>query len=75
MDLRSGMPYHWIFNGLPFTYPRLEHDARCTEAFHELFPDLPFATEYQWCGTFGGIKDGPPISAATRSPVLGSCWA
>lgn len=30
MDLRSGMPYHWIFNGLPFTYPRLEKDDRST---------------------------------------------
>lgn len=30
MDLRTGLPYHWIYNGLPFTYPVLEHDAQCT---------------------------------------------
>jgi glycerol-3-phosphate dehydrogenase len=29
MDLRSGLPYHWIRNGLPFTYPALSHDLRC----------------------------------------------
>ena len=30
MELRSGMPYHWIFNGLPYEYPLLDHDAQCT---------------------------------------------
>lgn len=30
MDLRSGIPYHWIRNGLPYTYPTLDHDAQCT---------------------------------------------
>lgn len=30
MDLRSGMPYHWILNGLPHTYPLLDHDAQTT---------------------------------------------
>lgn len=29
MDLRSGLPFHWILNGLPWTYPKLEQDARC----------------------------------------------
>lgn len=29
MDLRSGLPYHWILNGLPFTYPALREDHRC----------------------------------------------
>ena len=30
MDLRSGLPYHWIRNGLPVNYPQLGHDAQCT---------------------------------------------
>ena len=30
MDLRSGMPYHWIFNGLPVEYPQLDHDVKCS---------------------------------------------
>ena len=30
MNLRSGLPYHWIRNGLPYTYAQLEHDAQCT---------------------------------------------
>lgn len=29
MDLRSGLPYHWIVNGLPFQYPMLDHDLQC----------------------------------------------
>ncbi|MCB0764972.1 MAG: FAD-binding oxidoreductase [Flavobacteriales bacterium] len=29
MDLRSGLPYHWIRNGLPHTYPKLTADHRC----------------------------------------------
>lgn len=30
MNLRTGLPYHWIYNGLPCTYPALERDAQCT---------------------------------------------
>lgn len=29
-------------------------------AFRKLFPKIPFEPEYQWCGTFGGTKDGLP---------------
>lgn len=30
------------------------------EDVHALMPDLPFRTEYAWCGTFGATKDGLP---------------
>jgi len=29
LDLTSGLPFHWIVNGLPYQYPRLEADHRC----------------------------------------------
>lgn len=29
LDLRSGLPYHWIRNGLPYDYPKLQQDLRC----------------------------------------------
>lgn len=32
MDLRSGLPFHLIRNGLPHTYPALDHDLRCDVA-------------------------------------------
>lgn len=28
-DLRSGLPYFWVRNGLPYLYPALERDERC----------------------------------------------
>lgn len=39
----------------------LDRKAKKLEkAFHKLFPDIPFVTEYTWCGTFGGTADGLP---------------
>lgn len=32
MDLASGLPYHWILNGLPHRYPALRQDVRCDVA-------------------------------------------
>jgi glycine/D-amino acid oxidase-like deaminating enzyme len=39
----------------------LDRKARkLTKAFNKLFPELPFVPEFQWCGTFGGTRDGLP---------------
>ncbi|MEO8733006.1 MAG: FAD-dependent oxidoreductase, partial [Flavobacteriales bacterium] len=49
----------------------LERKVRKLEkAFHKLFPDVPFTTEYTWCGTFGGTKDGLPY--IDRDPKTGA---
>jgi glycine/D-amino acid oxidase-like deaminating enzyme len=29
LDLSTGLPYHWILNGLPHQYPTLQQDHRC----------------------------------------------
>lgn len=29
-------------------------------SFHKLFPDIPFYTDFAWCGTFAETKDGLP---------------
>lgn len=38
--------------------------------FQRLFPQLPFAPEYAWCGTFGSTPDGLPY--IDRDPRLGA---
>ena len=51
----------------------LDRKARKLEkAFHKLFPDIPFVTEYTWCGTFGGTADGLPY--IDRDPKSGAWY-
>ena len=51
----------------------LDRKARKLEkAFHKLFPDIPFVTEYTWCGTFGGTTDGLPY--IDREPRSGAWY-
>lgn len=45
--------------------------ASLETAFRELFPALPFRTEFSWCGTFGATKDGLPYIDV--HPETG-CW-
>lgn len=76
--LRTTPDNRILIGGLdePFRNPRvrdklLDRKARRLEkAFHKLFPDIPFATEYSWCGTFGGTADGLPY--IDRDPRTGA---
>ncbi len=36
------------------------------KSFKELFPKIPFKTDYQWAGTFCGTKDGLPYIGAIK---------
>lgn len=76
--LRTTPDNRVLIGGLdePFRNPKLrdkllDRKAKKLErVFHKLFPDLPFAPEYQWCGTFGGTKDGLPYIG--RDPKTGA---
>lgn len=39
---------------------QLENDAK------KMFPNLPFVTDYSWCGTFAETKDGLPFIGAVN---------
>ena len=76
--LRTTPDNRAIIGGLDdsFRNPKLRNKLldrkgrRLEKAFNKLFPDLPFSLEYQWCGTFGGTKDGLPY--IDRDPRTGA---
>jgi len=59
----------------PFRSPKLrdallaKKTAALQRDFSELFPEIPFRTEFKWCGTFGSTKDGLPyIDSGPKTP-------
>lgn len=62
----------------PFRSPKLRDallqrkTAALTEDFNRLVPQLAMRSEYAWCGTFGGTKDGLPY--IDRHPRDRNSW-
>lgn len=59
----------------PFYSPAKRDRLMCRKSkqllksFQRLFPQIPFYTDYAWCGTFAETKDGLPyIGALSRHP-------
>ncbi len=78
--LRTTPDHRVIIGGLdePFRDPK-RRDALLprktkglVKAFNKLFPQIPFEPEYEWCGTFGGTKDGLPF--IDRDPRTGAWY-
>jgi len=42
------------------------------QAFHKLFPQIPFKRDFQWAGTFSSTKDGLPYIGSIRQRPLTS---